>query len=385
MKVPNKQQSILFAVNTPEFFFSHRLPVAIAAQQAGIQVHVASADGADVEKIIKLGFLHHVVPFSRSGQNPLVELKTFLSLCFLFSRVKPTLVHLVTIKPVVYGGIAARLVCIESVVAAISGLGSVFSANRGLPLLRLRLVRLLYRSALKHKNLRVIFQNADDKEKLLSTGALLPSQVAMIRGSGVSLDEYPYLPEPEGLPVVAMAARLLKEKGVCEFVEAARILKARSIKVDMRLIGSPDFGNPSSVTEEELVRWKAEAVVNFLGFRTDIAAQYAASNIVCLPSYYGEGLPKSLIEAAACGRAVVTTDMPGCRDAITPDETGILIQPKSAEALADAIQYLIENPAMRMKMGEAGRKLAENAFTIESVVEQHMSIYQELLANAPEK
>jgi glycosyltransferase involved in cell wall biosynthesis len=243
----------------------------------------------------------------------------------------------------------------------------------------------LYRVALKHKNLRVIFQNADDKEKLLSTRAIVPSQTVIIRGSGVSLGEYPYLPEPEGLPVVAMAARLLKEKGICEFVEAARILKARNIKADMRLIGSPDFGNPSSVTEEELARWKAEGVVNLLGFRTDIAAQYAKSNIVCLPSYYGEGLPKSLIEAAACGRAVVTTDMPGCRDAITPDETGILIEPRNAVALADAIQYLIENPTVRMKIGEAGRKLAENAFTIESVVEQHMSIYQELLANASEK
>lgn len=374
---------LLICVNTYEFFMSHRLPVAIAAHSSGFDVHVMTSDVPQNARLNSL-FTFHQMPLARSGQNPFTEFYTLLFFILKFSKIKPNLVHLVTIKPVIYGGIAARLVGVKSVVAAISGLGSVFLANRGLPLLRLRLVRLLYRVALKHKNLRVIFQNADDKEKLLSTGAVLPSQVAMIRGSGVSLDEYPYLPEPEGLPVVAMAARLLKEKGVCEFVEAARILKARSIKVDMRLIGSPDFGNPSSVTESELEQWKTEGVVNLLGLRTDIAAQYAASNIVCLPSYYGEGLPKSLIEAAACGRAVVTTDMPGCRDAITPDETGILIQPKSAEALADAIQYLIENSTIRMKMGEAGRKLAENAFTIESVVEQHMSIYQELLANASE-
>lgn len=375
---------LLICVNTYEFFMSHRLPIALTAHSSGFDVHVMTSV---VPKNARLdsSFTFHQVPLVRSGQNPFTEFYTLLFFILKFSRIKPDLVHLVSIKPVIYGGIAARSVGVKSVVAAISGLGSVFSANRGLPLLRLRLVRLLYRVALKHKNLRVIFQNADDKEKLLSTRAIVPSQTVIIRGSGVSLGEYPYLPEPEGLPVVAMAARLLKEKGICEFVEAARILKARNIKADMRLIGSPDFGNPSSVTEEELARWKAEGVVNLLGFRTDIAAQYAKSNIVCLPSYYGEGLPKSLIEAAACGRAVVTTDMPGCRDAITPDETGILIEPRNAVALADAIQYLIENPTVRMKIGEAGRKLAENAFTIESVVEQHMSIYQELLANASEK
>ncbi len=175
-----------------------------------------------------------------------------------------------------------------------------------------------------------------------------------------------------------MAARLLKDKGVLEFVNAARLLKQRGLSVEMRLIGSPDPGNPTSVTQQELDQWAAEGAVELLGYRKDIAAQYAAANIICLPSYR-EGLPKSLVEAAACGRAVVTTDVPGCRDAITPDVTGLLVPVKDAVALADAIQALIEDPELRNKMGLAGRVLAVEAFAIEKIVEQHMDIYQELL------
>jgi glycosyltransferase involved in cell wall biosynthesis len=202
----------------------------------------------------------------------------------------------------------------------------------------------------------------------------------MIRGSGVNLADYPVFPEPEGKPVVAMAARFLRDKGVFEFVEAARLLRSRGVAVVMRLIGSPDPGNPTSATQSEVSGWSAEQVVELPGFRTDIAAQYGAANIVCLPSYR-EGLPKGLVEAAACGRAVVTTDVPGCRDAIEPDVTGVLVPAKNPVALADAIQALIESPERRAQMGKAGRELAEHAFAIENIVEQHMTIYQELLAD----
>ncbi|BES70784.1 hypothetical protein RE428_18020 [Marinobacter nanhaiticus D15-8W] len=178
-----------------------------------------------------------------------------------------------------------------------------------------------------------------------------------------------------------MAARLLRDKGVFEFVRSAHILRARGIDVDMRLLGSRDPGNPTTVTTAELEQWEKEGVVEILGFRTDIARQYALANIVCLPSYYGEGLPKCLIEAAACGRAVVTTDHPGCRDAITPDVTGLLVPVKHEIALADAIQKLIENPEMRRAMGERGRELAEGAFSIETVVNQHLQIYDAVVSH----
>jgi len=213
-------------------------------------------------------------------------------------------------------------------------------------------------------------------------GAVRANQVRLIRGSGVALIDYPYLPEPEGKPVVTMAARLLWDKGVAEFVEAARILHKNDISVEFRLIGSPDPDNPTSVSDADLAKWRADGHVQLLGFRNDIARQYAKSNLVCLPSYYGEGLPKSLVEAAACGRAVVTTNMPGCRDAIKPGKSGVLVPARDAVALADAIQRLVEDGEQRRAMGRAGRELAECEFTIDKIIAAHLAIYRELEASA---
>jgi glycosyltransferase involved in cell wall biosynthesis len=375
-------KKILFVVNAPEFFLSHRLPIALAAGQAGYEVYVATADGDAVREIRRLGLTHHTVAIARSGQNLVAELGSIISLYRLFRALKPDLVHLITIKPVLYGGIAARLAGISAVVAAVSGLGTVFVAQSAAARARRALVSGLYRLAFSQRRLAVIFQNPDDRDGLLAIGALEKEQVRMIRGSGVNLVEYPFVPEPEGTTVVVMAARLLRDKGVYEFVEAARLLKSRGVEVEMRLIGARDPGNPSSVKQSELDGWLAEGVVELPGFRSDIARQYEAANIVCLPSYYGEGLPKTLVEAAACGRAVVTTNHPGCRDAIESEVTGILVPVKNASALADALQALIEEPERRMRMGKAGRELAERVFSIDRIVEQHLAIYKELLEDA---
>jgi len=376
--LPPEIKRILFVVNAPEFFLSHRLPLAIAAESAGYEAHVASASGPDVESIRAQGFEHHIVPFARSGQNPFSEIKTLLQLVRLFRHLKPDMVHLITIKPVLYGGIAARMTGVSSVVSAISGLGTVFMADSTSAKIRRWVVTRLYRAAFHQKRLAVIFQNPDDCATLISLGALQPAQARMIRGSGVCLADYPFVPEPEGIPVVVMAARLLQDKGVFEYVEAARLLGQRGVEVQMRLIGSPDPGNPTTVKQEVINQWEQEGFIQLLGFRNDIADQYAAANIVCLPSYR-EGLPKSLVEAAAAGRAVVTTDVPGCRDAITPDVTGMLVPVKDATALANTIQELLENPELRKQMGQAGRALAEESFAIEKIVDKHMHIYQELL------
>lgn len=376
-----KARKILFVVNTPEFFLSHRLPIALAAREGGYEVHVATAAGDAVPEIRRLGLIHHAVGIARSGQNPIAELSSVISLYRLFRKLKPELVHLITIKPVLYGGIAARFARVYAVVAAVSGLGTVFVAQSTAARARRALVSRLYQLAFSHRRLAVIFQNPDDRDGLLAIGALRKDQVRMIRGSGVSLADYSFLPEPEGTPVVVMAARLLREKGVYEFVEAARHLKSRGVEVVMRLIGAPDLGNPSSVAQTELDAWSSEGVVELPGYRSDIAGQYAAANIVCLPSYYGEGLPKTLVEAAACGRAVITTNHPGCRDAIESDVTGVLVPVRSAPALADAIQMLVETPERRLRMGKAGRELAERAFSIDRIVGQHLAIYKELLGD----
>lgn len=368
---------LLFVVNIPEFFLSHRLPLAIAARNAGFTVHIATGSGSACEEITELGFEHHLLPISRSGRNPLAELRTLWGLYRLMQKIRPDLVHLVTIKPVLYGGLIARLSGVPGMVAAISGLGTVF-VDRGKKRSWMRRgVEWLYRLALGHSNSKVVLQNPDDRTALICMGAAHKDKTVLIRGSGVSLASYPMQPEPEGVPIVTFAARLLEDKGVREFVEAARVLKERGVVARFWLAGSPDPENLTSITEMELLDWSKVGFVETLGYRTDIPDIFANSNIVVLPSYR-EGLPKALVEAAACGRAVVTTDVPGCRDAIEPGATGLLVPVRDASGLADAIQFLIENPDRRKQMGVSGRALAEREFAIEKVVDAHLVIYREL-------
>lgn len=371
---------LLFVVNNPAFFMSHRVPVALAAQKAGYNVHVATMDGPAVADIQALGMTHHAIPMTRSGKRPLQELGTLLALVRLFRRLRPDVVHLVTIKPVLYGGIAARLARVPGMVAAISGLGFVFLSNS----LKMRLVRAvvarLYRIALGHPNSRVIFQNANDRDLLKSLGAVREEQVVIIRGAGVDLDAFRPTPEPPAPPVVVtMVARLLRDKGVQEFVQAARLLRERGVPVTMQLVGGLDAGNPASATQADVDAWQQDGCVQALGERSDVAALYAAAHIAVLPSYR-EGLPKSLIEAAACGRAVVTTDVPGCRDAIEPNVTGLLVPVRDAAALADAIARLAKDAALRQAMGAAGRALAEREFDINQVARIHVALYDALSA-----
>ncbi|WP_459615713.1 glycosyltransferase family 4 protein [Bordetella sp. 2513F-2] len=368
---------LLFVVNNPAFFLSHRLPLAQAARRAGYEVHVATMDGAAVATIVGHGLIHHVLPLNRSGKNPLQELRALHAIYRLFRRVRPDLVHLVTIKPVLYGGIAARLARVPGMVAAISGLGFLFVSDS----LRVRIVRALvgplYRIALGHPNSRVIFQNTADRDVLRRLGAVRDSQVLMVRGSGVDLQAYAARPEPPRPVVALMVARLLRDKGVAEFVEAARLLRAQGLDLRMRLAGSVDPGNPASVTQDDVAGWQREGCIEALGERSDVADLYAQAHIAVLPSYR-EGLPKSLVEAAACGRAVVTTDVPGCRDAIEPGETGLLVPPRDAHSLAAAIGRLAVDDALRRRMGQAGRKLAEQEFSIEDVCRRHLEAYAAL-------
>lgn len=375
------QKRLLFVVNAPAFFISHRLPVAEGARQAGFEVHVATGPGNACQQIVDAGFKHHLLPLSRSGKNPWAELICFVALCWLMRKVKPELVHLVTIKPVLYGGIAARLTGVSCVVAAVSGLGSVFISQGPKARVLRGVIKPLYRLAFGHRNLKVIFQNPDDRDALVKLNALSIGQSELIRGSGARLADYPFVPEPSGSPVVAMAARLLRDKGVTEFVAVARLLKQRGVDARFWLIGDPDPGNPATVTEAEMCAWQKEGVVELLGYRRDIAQLFALSNMVVLPSYR-EGLPKVLVEAAACGRAVVTTDVPGCRDAIEEGETGLLVPVRNVDALADAVERLIADSSLRQRLGQAGRQLAEREFAIERIVAAHLAIYAQLEAQA---
>tara|TARA_B100000780_G_scaffold278726_2_gene253375 strand:- start:10 stop:1173 length:1164 start_codon:yes stop_codon:yes gene_type:complete len=371
--------SILYVVNTPGFFLSHRLELAIKAKNNGYKVSVATAYGGGIKKITKLGLDHHIIPFSRSGQNLFEEFNVLIKLILLFWRLKPDLVHLVTIKPLLYGGFVSRLLKIKHTVCAISGLGTTFISDTILMRFRKRIIFKCYKFIFNQKNLMVILQNTDDINALQNIGILQSDQVCLINGSGVNLSKFKYVPETRRLKsVVVMASRLLRDKGVFEFVEAANLLKARGLNVRMLLIGEADEGNPTSISKKEISAWTAEGVVEILGFRDDIAKQYAEANIVCLPSYR-EGLPKSLIEAAAIGRCVVTTDVPGCREVIIPGKTGCLVPARDPLALANSIEKLLNDDTMRIKFGKAGRVFAENQFDVYKIVQKHMSLYEAML------
>jgi glycosyltransferase involved in cell wall biosynthesis len=370
-------KTLLFVVNVDWFFVSHRLPIAIAALKAGYKVHLACGMTDKMASLTQLGIEVHPLPLSRGGTGIGEELKTITAIYKVIKSIKPDIVHTVTIKPVLYAGIISRLLRVPTRVASVSGLGYVF-IDKGVKASIFRgLIGILYRIALRSNRVRVIFQNLDDRQVLLNLGAIKPAQVDIIRGSGVDLTKYQVAPEPSGVPVVMLLARLLIDKGVNEFVEAGAILKQRGIKAKMVLVGDIDEHNPKSITSDTLQKWVTHGEVEHWGFRHDVNEVLSQSNIVALPSYR-EGLPKSLIEAAACGRAVVTTDVPGCRDAITPDETGLLIPAKQAGPLADKIALLLERPGQRNKLASNGRLLAEQVFDIKLVVAAHLRIYQSL-------
>jgi glycosyltransferase involved in cell wall biosynthesis len=370
---------LLILVNDPTFFCSHRLPVALAAQAAGYEVHIATSAGPAVNSIVRAGFTHHVLPLSRSGLNPFKELLSFLMIFWLMLRLRPKLVHLVTIKPVLYGGLAARIARVPCVVAAVSGLGFIFIAHGVRATVGRWLAGAFYKVALGHGNLKVIFQNPDDRDSLTKLAHIPMGKVVMIRGSGVDLTQFIHNSPPPGLPVVLLAARLLADKGVHEFVQAARLLKQRGLSARFCLVGTVDLANPTSLTNGELAQWASEGVVELWGHRSDMPQVLSAAQVVVLPSYYGEGLPKVLIEAAACGRAVVTTDHPGCRDAVESGISGVLVPVRDADALANALEGLINDPKLCLTMGNAGRSLAERAFDVRQVVAAHLRIYQELI------
>lgn len=370
---------LIMVVNCPAFFLSHRLKIALEAQKSGFDVHIATGPGLAIKQIVDNGLMHHRLPLSRSGMNLISEFRALYSMYRLFKKIQPQLVHLVTIKPVLYGGIAARLTGVQNVVAAVSGLGFNFAAKGLKSALVSYLVSKMYRIALGKQSLKVIFQNTNDCKTLSKVADLRPDKIVIIEGSGVDLSEYAPTPLPKGLPIVVMAARLLRDKGIYEFVEAAKLLKKRGVKAQFWLAGDRDEGNPASVNKNELEVWHKNENVELLGHREDIPHVFSQANIVVLPSFYREGLPKVLIEAAACGRPVVTTDMPGCRDAIDPEVSGLLVPPRDAAALANAIERLLRAPELCEQMGKSARQLAEQKFSIEKVVSTHISIYNELL------
>jgi len=382
MKINDYKKKILFVVNVDWFFISHRLPIALEAKENGYIVTIACHFTKHKQELIDMGFSVVDIPFSRSGSGIINELNTLKNIRKVIKEVNPSLIHAVTIKPVLYTGLVLKSINRNiPFVAAISGLGYVFTADT----LRAKLTRLIvsafYKVALSQKHKTVIFQNTSDESILTDVAKLKPNDKVLIKGSGADLTVYNYLPENSTDSIkVVMACRLLKEKGVYEYVAAAKLVKEQYPGTEFLLVGTPDVENPNTVKQVEIDGWVNDGLIKYLGHRNDIPKVFSGSNIVCLPSFYGEGVPKVLIEAAACGRAIVTTDNPGCRDAVVEGETGLTVPTRDAKALAKAMLQLIDEPELRVSMGAKARVFAEKEFDVKSVVSKHLDIYSNLIS-----
>jgi glycosyltransferase involved in cell wall biosynthesis len=370
---------VVMVVNRDAFFLSHRLPLARGAREAGMDVIIVAGETGEGRVIEDEGFRFIALPITRDSLNPFVDARTVWFLARLYRRLQPTLLHHSTVKPLVYGSLAARLSCrAAAVVNTVSGLGYAFTSNHRTARMLRPALRRLWRAALSHPRSHTIFQNPDDRDDFVRMRLVRPERTVLIRGSGVDCGVFRPEPEPEGAPVVVLPARMLWDKGVAEFVEAARLLRAAGNVARFVLIGSPDLRNREAIPEGQLQAWSQEGVVEWWGHRTDMPSVLAGAAVVVLPTY-GEGLPKVLLEAAAAGRPVVATDVRGCREVVRPGVNGLLVPPKDSAALAHAIGRLLRSPDLRATLGQGGRHLAECEFAEPVVVEQTLAVYRQLL------
>ena len=372
-------RKVLILVSEDWYFCSHRLPIGVALRKAGADVVVATRVRDHGGRITEAGLRLAPIGLDRSGLNPLRDLRTLWELLALYRRERPDLTHHVAMKPTLYGSLCAWLIGVPAVVNAIGGLGFLFIAQSAAAKAMRGAVRLSLRFLMNRPNSRQIQQNPDDIAFMKDDIGVRPENLVLIRGAGVDIDRFKPAAEPSGVPVAVCVSRMLYDKGVGELVAAARLLKERGVKVRIRLVGATD-DNPTSVSAETLARWAEEGVVDVAGHSTDIAGEYARAHIAVLPSYR-EGLPKSLLEAAAAGRPMVAADAPGCREVCRHEETGLLAPARSVEPLADALQRLATDAALRRDYGAAARRLAVAEFSDRRIVRQTLDLYRTLLAD----
>jgi glycosyltransferase involved in cell wall biosynthesis len=342
-------------------------------------VHVATPPGPEAAQIVAEGFPHHAVPVRRGTLAPWTELEAVRALLALYRAVAPDVVHHVTLKPVLYGTLAARLAGVPAVVNAIAGLGYLYGEDGGAKQKVLRATfSSIARAVFRHPRMRFIFQNPEDREVFVATGLARAEHSELIRGSGVDTAVFRPAPEPDTAPMVVLASRLLWDKGVGDFVDAARRLKAEGVAARFALVGEPDPRNPRTVPASQLEAWRDEGVVEWWGHRGDMPAVLAGAHVVTLPSVYREGVPKVLIEAASCGRPLVTTDMPGCREICRHELNGLLVPPRDPAALAAALGRLIADGELRRSYGASGRALVQREFAVEQVIERTLAVYRDV-------
>lgn len=369
-------KKLLFFVTEDWYFVSHRLDLALAAKNKGYNVTIVT-QVSEFEDLIKSSGLNLIpINISRRSLNPITELKFLIKLYKIYKNVAPDIVHNVTLKPVIYGTIVSRFLSISKVINALAGLGFLFRSQS----LKAKCLKFLVRAALKivlkSKRCELILQNPDDLSVLLGLG-VNKQQTHLIRGAGVNTDIYkPIESSPTVLPIVLIATRMLWDKGVGVFVDAAKIVNSRGIKATFVLVGEGDEGNLNSISKQQLETWNELEFVEWWGKCSGMPQVLNSASIVSLPSNYGEGIPKVLIEAASCGKPIITTDTPGCREIVNNKVNGFLIDVNNAEQLADKVIQLINSPELGVKMGQEGRKMVCNHFSSEKVIEHTLSVYK---------
>jgi len=369
---------LLFLVSEDWYFISHRLHLAKAAQAAGFDVAIATRIGLHGDLLKATGL--HVFPLNlqRRSRNTMRELMAVREIIGIYRSFNPQIVHHVALKPAIYGSVAARIAGVPIVINALAGLGYVFSSRDFYARLLQPVVLAIFRSLFRGKHLKVIFQNADDREFMVRLGVVRDEQALLIRGVGVDIKMFfPEMPEA-GKAQVVFPARMLFDKGLREFVAAARLLQSEGSDARFILVGEPDEDNPASANTRTLNQWVAEGAVEWWGRRDDMPLVLRQATLVCLPSYR-EGLPKALLEAASSGKPIVATDVPGCREIVLPGVNGLLVPPRDSRALAIAIDRLLRDSEMRERFGRNGRQLVEEQFSDETIAAQTLRLYQEMI------
>jgi len=381
-------QKILLVANTGWYLYNFRLPLARFLRARGdVEVVLVSPRDAYVPRLTAEGFRWIELTLDRKSVNPLRELLVVARLAAIYKAERPDAVHHFTAKCVLYGTLAAKLTCVRAVVNALTGLGHVFMGS-GWKARTLRpIVKMLYRRLLTARRVRVVFQNPDDLRTFTDQKLVVPDRTILIRGSGVNLKRFRPRPgnrDDAPCPVVLFAARLNGDKGIHEFVEAARTLKSSGgVGAVFQVAGAPDTGNPSSVSAAQMDDWRREGAVDLLGHVDTMDDLIAQAAVVVLPTHGGEGVPRVLLEAAAMGKPIVATDVPGCREAVLPSENGFLVPPKDARALAACVERLLCDADLRARMGAAGRRLMEQHFDDQDVARRTAAIYETMGALAP--
>lgn len=378
---PEKPIKILYLVTEDWYFLSHRLALARACRERGWDVVVAtrvSTFGAEIEEE---GFTVRHIRMRRRGRHILSELRSIAELIRILRSERPDIIHNVGLKPVIYGSLAALVTRTAPVVNTLAGMGYVFSAGHLAIKLARFAIKLALKPCLRAGNHWLIVQNKVDAEVMTKSRLASSGRTEIVRGSGVDIEHFTPVPEPEGPIVAAIVSRMLKDKGVREVVLAARELKRRNAGIEVWLVGDPDMENPSSLSEEDLQQWNAEGCIRWMGHRTDIAAIWGNAHIALLPSYR-EGMPMALLEAAAVGRPIITSDVPGCNELVINGETGFLVPSNDWLGIADALQLLARSPDLRAKLGAAAREKVSGEYAEENVVRATHALYSRALTQS---